>query len=77
MTAAEERPRHVESLAAHLKQIAIWADNCPATFENRTALVGAELARLEERELDAERLYEAAIHSAREHGFIQNEGSGS
>jgi PAS domain S-box-containing protein len=37
-------------------------------------LVGAELARLEGRELDAERLYEQAIHSAREHGFVQNEG---
>src|SRR4029077_19272605 len=44
------------------------------TFANRAALVGAELARLEQRELDAERLYEAAIHSAREHGFVQNEG---
>jgi PAS domain S-box-containing protein len=37
-------------------------------------LVGAEFARLEQRELDAERLYEAAIRSAREHGFVQNEG---
>jgi hypothetical protein len=34
-------------------------------------LVGAELARLEQRELDAEHLYEAAIHSAREHGFLE------
>src|SRR6202049_2768521 len=74
MAAAEERPRHLEALASHLKQIAVWADNCPATFANRAALVGAELARLEQRELDAERLYEAAIHSAREHGFVQNEG---
>src|ERR1700730_16143281 len=74
MAAAEERPQHLEALASHLKQIAIWADNYPATFANRAALVGAELARLEERELDAERLYEEAIHSAREHGFVQNEG---
>jgi PAS domain S-box-containing protein len=74
MAAAEERPQHLEALASHLKQIAVWADNCPATFANRAALVGAELARLEERELDAERLYEEAIHSAREHGFVQNEG---
>jgi PAS domain S-box-containing protein len=72
--AAEERPKHLEALVSHLKQIAVWADNCPATFANRAALIGAELARLEGRELDAERLYEAAIHSAREHGFVQNEG---
>jgi PAS domain S-box-containing protein len=74
MATAEERLQHLEALASHLKQIAVWADHCPATFANRAALVGAELARLEERELDAERLYEDAIHSAREHGFVQNEG---
>src|SRR6202011_4583335 len=72
--AAEERPQHLEALVSHLKQIAVWADNCSATFANRAALVGAEFARLEGRELDAERLYEEAIHSAREHGFVQNEG---
>ena len=74
MAAAEERLQHLEALASHLKQLAVWADNCPATFANRVALVGAELARLEGRELDAERLYEEAIRSAREHGFVQNEG---
>jgi PAS domain S-box-containing protein len=74
MAAPDERLQHLEALASHLKQIAVWADNCPATFANRAALVGAELARLEQRELDAERLYEEAIHSAREHGFVQNEG---
>ena len=42
-------------------------------FENRAALVGAEIARLEGRELDAERLYEQAIRSARGNGFIHNE----
>jgi len=72
--AAAERPQHLEALISHLDQIAVWADNCPATFANRAALVGAELARLEQRELDAERLYEEAIRSAREHGFVQNEG---
>src|SRR3981189_911791 len=72
--AAEERPQHLEALASHLKQIAVWAESCPATFANRAALVGAELARLEARELDAERLFEEAIHSARNHGFVQNEG---
>jgi hypothetical protein len=47
--------------------------NCPENFGSCAALVGAEIARIEGRELDAERLYEEAIHSAREHGFVQNE----
>ena len=47
--------------------------NCPENFENRAALVGAEIARLEGREFDAERLYEEAIRSARANGFVHNE----
>ena len=71
---AGERPQHLEALTAHHKQIALWAKNCPATFANRAALVGAEIARLEGRDMDAMRLYEEAIRLAHEHGFIQNEG---
>src|SRR5262249_20122646 len=37
------------------------------------ALVGAEIARVEGRDLDAIRLYEAAIRSARVNGFLQNQ----
>ena len=57
----------------HYRQLAIWKEDCPENFGSCAALVGAEMARLEGRELDAERLYEEAIHSAREHGFVQNE----
>jgi len=42
-------------------------------FENRAALVGAEIARIEGRALDAMDLYERAIRSARVNGFIHNE----
>src|SRR5262249_24367931 len=68
------RRQHLEALVAHHRQIAVWAENCPENFANRAALVGAEIARLEGRELEAVRLYEEAIRLAREHGFIQNEG---
>jgi PAS domain S-box-containing protein len=71
--AAGERWGHIEALAAHHKQLHVWAENCPDNFENRAALVGAEIARLEGRELDAERLYQQAIRSARGNGFIHNE----
>jgi PAS domain S-box-containing protein len=68
-----ERQQHLEAIAAHQRQLAIWAENCPENFENRAALVGAEIARIEGRELDAERLYEQAIRSARDNGFIHHE----
>src|SRR6266404_3214288 len=64
---------HREALAAHDRQLRAWAANCPENFEDRTALVDAEIARIERRELDAERLYEQAIGSARANGFIHNE----
>ncbi|OSI67331.1 hypothetical protein BSZ21_17115 [Bradyrhizobium canariense] len=67
------RQQHFKALADHHRQLAIWADNCPENFENRAALVGAEIARIEGRELDAMRLYEQAIRSAGDHGFVHNE----
>lgn len=70
---ADQRARHEEALAAHHRQLQIYAKNCPENFENRAALVGAEIARLEGREIDAVRLYEQAIRSARANGFIHHE----
>ncbi|GLR90842.1 signal transduction histidine kinase [Bradyrhizobium iriomotense] len=69
----DQRQQHFDALAAHHKQLEVWAEICPENFENRAALVGAEIARVQGRELDAERLYEQAIHSARANGFVHNE----
>jgi hypothetical protein len=69
----DQKQQRFEALKAHHNQLDIWAQNCPENFENRVALVGAEIARIEGRELDAERLYEQAIGSARANGFIHNE----
>ncbi|TCK84326.1 AAA family ATPase [Paraburkholderia sp. BL9I2N2] len=70
---AGERLQHIVALAEHHKQLQVWAENCPENFENRAALVGAEIARLEDRDGDAMRLYEQAIHSAQANGFAHNE----
>jgi PAS domain S-box-containing protein len=69
-----ERQQHMEALAAHHKQLKVWAANCSENFENRAALVAGEIARRETRDIDAMRLYEQAIRLARENGFVQNEG---
>ena len=70
---ADGRPRHFEAVIAHHKQLEVWAENCPENFENRAALVGAEIARIEGRDVDAMRLYERAITSAHENAFVHNE----
>src|SRR5713101_3930946 len=70
---ADEQSGWREILAAHREQLREWAENYPPTFGDKHALVSAEIARLEGRDLDAMRLYDQAIQSAREHGFVQNE----
>ena len=71
----ETNAPHLEALAAHHRQLASWAKVCPDNFEDRTALVGAEIARIEGRELDAQRLYEEAIRLARQRDFVHNEAT--
>jgi predicted ATPase/signal transduction histidine kinase len=70
----DERAQHFEALLAHHRRLWVWAENCSRNFANRAALVSAEIARLEGRDIDAIRFYEEAIGSAREQGFVQNEG---
>ena len=69
----EERQQHFEVLVAHHKQLEVWAEHCAENFENRAALVGAEIARIDGRAFDAMNLYEQAIRSAQANGFVQNE----
>jgi PAS domain S-box-containing protein len=69
-----ERARYKKRLADHHAQLEIWAQNCPENFSNRALLLSAEMARIEGRDLDAMNLYEQAIDSAHDNGFVQNEG---
>ena len=72
-TPAGDRQQHLGALGSHHKQIQVLAENCPENFENRAALIGAEIARIEGRDVDAEHLYEKAISSAHANGFVHNE----
>src|SRR5580693_7627442 len=68
-----QKREHLDSLAAHYEMFEMWAKRCAENFENRAALIGAEIARIEDRVVDAEALYEKAIRSAHANGFIHNE----
>src|SRR6202000_540583 len=70
---AQDRQYHCAAVAKHLEKLDGWASHAPENFANRAALVGAELARIEGRELDAQRLYERAIGSAHAADLIHNE----
>ena len=70
---ATKAGQHLKAIAAHHRQLEVWARHCPENFENRALLVAAEIARIEGRDPDAMRLYEQAIRSARDNGFVNNE----
>ncbi|MBY5399472.1 AAA family ATPase [Rhizobium leguminosarum] len=71
--AGDDRLEHLEAIRRHQKQIDIWAESGTENHGNRRALVAAEVARLENRDMDALGLYEEAVRSAKQYGFIQNE----
>ena len=70
---SDKKRLHFDALVGHHKQIEVWAEHNPVTFENRAAIVGAEIARIEGRILEAQDLYEKAVRSAHTHGFVHNE----
>ena len=69
----DHRRELLADVAAHHRRLLEWTANCPENFESRAVLVGAEVARLHGRELDAQRLYEQAIKSAGANGFVNIE----
>jgi PAS domain S-box-containing protein len=73
-TQQENYRRVLDEKAMKLK---VWAKHSPENYRNRHALVSAEIARIEGRDVDAMRLYEEAIRSANENGFVHNEAIAS
>src|SRR5262249_45417554 len=69
--------KHRQAIASHHLQFQTWAATCPENFADRAALIGAEIARLERRPLQAMDLYERAIRSARANSLVQNEALAS
>jgi predicted ATPase/signal transduction histidine kinase/CheY-like chemotaxis protein len=70
----EQRSEWLARIKEHWEQLLEWMRGVPETFSSAAALVEAEIARIEDRDLDAMRLYERALQEAREYGPVQNEG---
>jgi predicted ATPase/signal transduction histidine kinase/ActR/RegA family two-component response regulator len=67
---AQRRQLALATIEHNQHQMALWAANAPENFEHKHLLVAAELARCDGDVLTALDLYERAIASAHEHGFI-------
>ncbi len=68
-----EKKQFLQTLESHQQQLEYWASHCPANFLHKSQLVAAEIAQIEGRDLEAMRLYEQSIASARQQGFVQYE----
>jgi PAS domain S-box-containing protein len=68
-----EQEQFLLSLELHQQRLQYWANHCPANFLHKSQLVAAEIARIQGRYLEAMRLYDQSIASAREQGFVQYE----
>ncbi len=62
-----------KQLEANRMRLEKWAENCPENFLHMCFLVNAEIARISGKSKQAFELYDRAIASAGERGFIQNE----
>ncbi|MCY1079845.1 ATP-binding sensor histidine kinase [Archangium lansingense] len=70
---SSEKDSLLAQLEAHLHSLDTWARGCPENFRQKHQLVAAELAQLEGRQSEAMRLYDAAIGSAHQNEFPQDE----
>jgi predicted ATPase/signal transduction histidine kinase len=63
----------LEEMAGPERELLAWAERCPPTFASKAALVGAERARLQGNDREAERGFERAAGLARQHRLIHEE----
>jgi PAS domain S-box-containing protein len=73
----ECREIHISGLREQHRKLTIWSARIPANFAARQTLLAAEIARIEGRELEAERLYEESIQLSRNSSFVQIEAIAS
>jgi PAS domain S-box-containing protein len=70
---SEQQQEYRATLESQISRHQSWAAACPENFQNRHALIAAEVARIDRRPLDAEQSFAQAILSAQMHGFVHNE----
>jgi predicted ATPase/signal transduction histidine kinase len=61
------------AIAGEVERFRVWSEACPENFRHKHLLLGAELARIEGRTLDALRGYDEAIEAASREQFLQDE----
>ncbi|MEH2325227.1 MAG: AAA family ATPase [Nostoc sp.] len=64
---------YLHKLNANLEKFQQWAMHCPSNYQHKFLLIQAEIARIGKQDYQAMELYDKAIASAAENGYLQNE----
>ncbi|MBE9003319.1 GAF domain-containing sensor histidine kinase [Nostoc sp. LEGE 12447] len=64
---------YLHKLNANLEKFQQWAMHCPTNYQHKFLLIQAEIARISKQDYQAMELYDKAIASAAENGYLQNE----
>ncbi|MEH2066484.1 MAG: AAA family ATPase [Nostoc sp.] len=64
---------YLYKLNANLEKFQQWAMHCPTNYQHKFLLIQAEIARIYKQDYQAMELYDKAIASAAENGYLQNE----
>ncbi|XQW85227.1 response regulator [Thalassotalea piscium] len=59
-----------EKLKQHHQLLTLWAQNAPENYQHKSLLITAEIAQIEKK-ANAWQLYDEAIASASQHGYLQ------
>jgi predicted ATPase/signal transduction histidine kinase/tRNA A-37 threonylcarbamoyl transferase component Bud32 len=64
---------YLNKLNVNLEKFQQWAIHCPTNYQHKLLLIQAEIARIYQQDYQAMELYDKAIASAAENGYLQNE----
>ncbi|MEH2255286.1 trifunctional serine/threonine-protein kinase/ATP-binding protein/sensor histidine kinase [Nostoc sp.] len=64
---------YLDKLNTNLEKFQQWAMHCPTNYQHKFLLIQAEIARIYKQDYQAMELYDKAIASAAENGYLQNE----
>ncbi|MGF1935068.1 MAG: ATP-binding sensor histidine kinase [Nostoc sp. ChiQUE02] len=64
---------YLHQLNTNLEKFQQWAMHCPTNYQHKFLLIQAEIARIYKQDYQAMELYDLAIASAAENGYLQNE----
>lgn len=72
-----ERAKYKSLYRENLQQMDVWQGHCPENYTHRQLLMAAELARLEDRHIEAMELYDRAIEAAGNHKYTHHQAVAS